>query len=183
MKLKDDIKFAITGYGSHCVSAGRPDRNPGMLCGCGSGDSGCAECGCCRTCAREDGDIAGAAAALNSEKGRLRDRLIRMEYLAAETKERYLGPGESEKFIRRRMQKMGNCRRSRRYTEKREGRRESELLKALESSMNKVRTIFNTELYEKCSNQKFFGRTISRTFFKIKGTQCSCNGSFGFRSR
>ena len=109
-----------------------------MLCGCGSGDSGCAECGCCRTCAREDGDIAGAAAALNSEKGRLRDRLIRMEYLAAETKERYLGPGESEKFIRRRMQKMGNCRRSRRYTEKREGRRESELLKALESSMNKV---------------------------------------------
>ena len=131
-----------TGYGSHCVSSGRPDRNPGMLCGCGSGDSGCAECGCCRTCAREDGDIAGgAAAAINSEKGRLRDRLIRMEYLAAETKERYLGPGESasEKYIRRRMQKMGNCRRSRRYTEKREGRRESELLKALESSMNKER--------------------------------------------
>ena len=30
-------------------------------------------------------------------------------------------------------------RRSRRYTEKREGRRESELLKALESSMNKER--------------------------------------------
>ena len=28
-----------------------------------------------------------------------------MEYLAAETKERYLGPGESEKFIGRRMQK------------------------------------------------------------------------------
>ena len=48
-----------TGYGSHCVSSGRPDRNPGMLCGCGSGDSGCAECGACRTCAREDGDIAG----------------------------------------------------------------------------------------------------------------------------
>ena len=90
--------------------------------------------------------ISGAAAALNSEKGRLRDRLIRMEYLAAETKERYLGPGESEKFIRRRMQKMGNCRRSRRYTEKREGRRESELLKALESSMNKVRKI---QIHEK----------------------------------
>ena len=48
-----------TGYGSHCVSSGRPDRNPGMLCGCGSGDSGCAECGCCRTCAGEDGDIGG----------------------------------------------------------------------------------------------------------------------------
>ena len=136
-----------------------------MLCGCGSGDSGCAECGCCRTCAREDGDIAGAAAALNSEKGRLRDRLIRMEYLAAETKERYLGPGESEKFIRRRMQKMGNCRRSRRYTEKREGRRESELLKALESSMNKVRTIVSSmENVQtktnsvKLSFYKFFGR-------------------------
>jgi E3 ubiquitin-protein ligase MYCBP2 len=128
-----------TGYGSNCVSSGRPDRNPGMLCGCGSGDSGCSECGCCHTCAGEDSDVAGAAAALASEKARLRDRLIRMEYLAAETKERYLGPGESEKFIRRRMQKMGNCRRSRRYTEKREGRRESELLKALESSMNKDR--------------------------------------------
>ena len=37
------------------------------------------------------------------------------------------------------MQKMGNCRRSRRYSEKREGRRESELLKAIESSLNKDR--------------------------------------------
>lgn len=40
-----------TGYGSSCVSSGRPDRNPGMFCGCGSGDSGCSECGICRACA------------------------------------------------------------------------------------------------------------------------------------
>lgn len=46
-----------TGYGSTCVSAGRPDRNPGMHCGCGSGDSGCAECGVCRMCAG-DYDVA-----------------------------------------------------------------------------------------------------------------------------
>lgn len=26
-------------------------------CGCGVGDSGCSECGCCRTCAKEAGDI------------------------------------------------------------------------------------------------------------------------------
>jgi len=25
-------------------------------CGCGEGDSGCAECGCCRICARENVD-------------------------------------------------------------------------------------------------------------------------------
>ena len=28
-------------------------RSPGTPCGCGSGDSGCSECGCCRTCAGE----------------------------------------------------------------------------------------------------------------------------------
>ena len=149
-----------TGYGSHCVSAGRPDRNPGMFCGCGSGDSGCGECGCCRACAGEDGDIAGAAAAAASEKARLQDRLIRMEYLAAETKERYLGPGgagvaaggaaapgaggESEKFIGRRMQKMENCPRSRRAMKNRLAAlksRERRLLIALESSMNKERNV------------------------------------------
>ncbi|CAG7827585.1 unnamed protein product [Allacma fusca] len=42
-----------TGYGSACISALRPDRNPGQECGCGVGDAGCAECGSCRTCARE----------------------------------------------------------------------------------------------------------------------------------
>ncbi len=46
-----------TGYGSGCVSSGRPDRNPGMFCGCGSGDSGCSECGICRACAGEDDDV------------------------------------------------------------------------------------------------------------------------------
>lgn len=50
-----------TGYGSSCVSSGRPDRNPGTLCGCGSGDSGCAECGICRTCAGDEGDVFEAA--------------------------------------------------------------------------------------------------------------------------
>lgn len=70
-----------------------------------------------------------------SERARLRDRLIRMEYLAAETN---LGPEDKEKFIRRRMNK-AYCRRSRRYTEKREGRREFELLEALKSGMNKER--------------------------------------------
>ncbi|XP_077518796.1 MYC binding protein highwire isoform X2 [Amblyomma americanum] len=43
-----------TGYGPSCIASGRPDRNPGMLCGCGLGDSGCEECGCCRTCACEE---------------------------------------------------------------------------------------------------------------------------------
>ncbi|XP_058885301.1 E3 ubiquitin-protein ligase MYCBP2 isoform X4 [Acipenser ruthenus] len=42
-----------TGYGSSCVSSGRPDRVPGGICGCGSGESGCSACGCCKACARE----------------------------------------------------------------------------------------------------------------------------------
>lgn len=60
-----------TGYSISCLSSIRPDRNPGQYvyqiiciaqeikvcifreCGCGEGDSGCAECGCCRTCARK----------------------------------------------------------------------------------------------------------------------------------
>ncbi|XP_023654220.2 E3 ubiquitin-protein ligase MYCBP2 isoform X4 [Paramormyrops kingsleyae] len=42
-----------TGYGAGCVSSGRPDRVPGGICGCGSGESGCAACGCCKACARE----------------------------------------------------------------------------------------------------------------------------------
>ncbi|CAM1315909.1 MYCBP2 (predicted), partial [Pycnogonum litorale] len=46
-----------TGYGASCVSSTRPDRNPGLPCGCGVGDSGCSECGCCRSCAKDAGDI------------------------------------------------------------------------------------------------------------------------------
>ncbi|KAG7189524.1 hypothetical protein KM043_017215 [Ampulex compressa] len=42
-----------TGYSISCLTSRRPDRNPGQECGCGEGDSGCAECGCCRTCARK----------------------------------------------------------------------------------------------------------------------------------
>ncbi|XP_064883646.1 E3 ubiquitin-protein ligase MYCBP2 isoform X5 [Oncorhynchus nerka] len=42
-----------TGYGAGCVSSGRPDRVPGGICGCGSGESGCSACGCCKACARE----------------------------------------------------------------------------------------------------------------------------------
>ncbi|XP_062420974.1 E3 ubiquitin-protein ligase MYCBP2 isoform X2 [Pungitius pungitius] len=42
-----------TGYGASCVSSGRPDRVPGGICGCGSGESGCSACGCCKACARE----------------------------------------------------------------------------------------------------------------------------------
>ena len=43
-----------------CVSSGRPDRNMGTICGCGSGDSGCAECGVCRACAGVEGAAAAA---------------------------------------------------------------------------------------------------------------------------
>ncbi|XP_048243746.1 E3 ubiquitin-protein ligase MYCBP2-like isoform X7 [Haliotis rufescens] len=42
-----------TGYGVSCINSNRVDRNPGMPCGCGAGDSGCAECGACRVCAGE----------------------------------------------------------------------------------------------------------------------------------
>ncbi|XP_063236464.1 E3 ubiquitin-protein ligase MYCBP2 isoform X2 [Bacillus rossius redtenbacheri] len=45
-----------TGYSISCLSSMRPDRNPGQECGCGEGDSGCSECGCCRICARENID-------------------------------------------------------------------------------------------------------------------------------
>ncbi|XP_066580931.1 E3 ubiquitin-protein ligase MYCBP2 [Prorops nasuta] len=34
----------------------RSDQNSGQECVCGPGDSGCAECGCCRTCTRKGSD-------------------------------------------------------------------------------------------------------------------------------
>ncbi|XP_012285925.1 E3 ubiquitin-protein ligase MYCBP2 [Orussus abietinus] len=48
-----------TGYGISCLNGLRSDRNPGWECGCGVGDSGCAECGCCRMCAKKSSDNAG----------------------------------------------------------------------------------------------------------------------------
>jgi E3 ubiquitin-protein ligase MYCBP2 len=39
-----------TGYGASCIASGKSERNPGMSCGCGAGDAGCADCGCCRAC-------------------------------------------------------------------------------------------------------------------------------------
>ncbi|XP_043360576.1 E3 ubiquitin-protein ligase MYCBP2 isoform X25 [Dermochelys coriacea] len=58
-----------TGYGASCVSSGRPDRVPGGICGCGSGESGCATCGCCKACARElDGQEARQRGILDAVK-------------------------------------------------------------------------------------------------------------------
>ncbi|XP_026529252.1 E3 ubiquitin-protein ligase MYCBP2 isoform X6 [Notechis scutatus] len=58
-----------TGYGASCVSSGRPDRVPGGICGCGSGESGCAVCGCCKACARElDGQEARQRGILDAVK-------------------------------------------------------------------------------------------------------------------
>ena len=153
-----------TGYGAVCVSSGRPDRNLGTFCGCGSGDSGCAECGACRACAGEDGSlVAGAviSATISAENNPANEVLplpnpssplalagvnsvndgndavrdfYRLNLLAVggqggQNLQGFAGgqelpklpahhPVYREKFIRRRLQKMGNCRRSRRYTEK-----------------------------------------------------------------
>lgn len=152
-----------TGYGSVCVSSGRPERNIGTFCGCGSGDSGCADCGICRTCAGEEAGLGSAgtplvsvdntsasgilpvpastisplalsaAGPLNDGNDAVRD-FYRLNLLAsggsgAQNFQALAGgqelpklpahhPVYREKFIRRRLQKMGNCRRSRRYTEK-----------------------------------------------------------------
>ncbi|XP_039221590.1 E3 ubiquitin-protein ligase MYCBP2 isoform X9 [Crotalus tigris] len=58
-----------TGYGASCVSSGRPDRVPGGICGCGSGESGCSVCGCCKACARElDGQEARQRGILDAVK-------------------------------------------------------------------------------------------------------------------
>uniref|UniRef100_A0A0K2UH48 RCR-type E3 ubiquitin transferase n=1 Tax=Lepeophtheirus salmonis TaxID=72036 RepID=A0A0K2UH48_LEPSM len=93
------ICLECTGYGPVCVSSARPDRNPGMQCGCGFGDSGCSECGCCRFCTGETGDTlndaeagasgaAGGAEAINAENNEgsadmLHRHLIRLDLIAA----------------------------------------------------------------------------------------------------
>jgi E3 ubiquitin-protein ligase MYCBP2 len=140
-----------TGYGSTCVSSGRPDRNPGMICGCGSGDSGCSECGVCRMCAGDDdvgaldgGAIGGggaeadvivqhaaaAAAAANDDLLGIGGGPVRNMFAAAlgqvgafqQPRAPFHHLEHREKFIRRRLQKLGNSgsgsRRSRRHTEK-----------------------------------------------------------------
>nr|CAB3264102.1 E3 ubiquitin-protein ligase MYCBP2 [Phallusia mammillata] len=42
-----------TGYGPGCVNSSLSGRYPATPCGCGAGPSGCAKCGCCKTCAGE----------------------------------------------------------------------------------------------------------------------------------
>uniref|UniRef100_T1JCF5 RCR-type E3 ubiquitin transferase n=1 Tax=Strigamia maritima TaxID=126957 RepID=T1JCF5_STRMM len=66
-----------TGYGAGCISNGRPDRNPGLACGCGSGDSGCADCGCCRVCARENMDQDADVAIAEGSAGGLLNMKVR----------------------------------------------------------------------------------------------------------
>jgi hypothetical protein len=44
-----------TGYGSSCVNH-KPGRTAGQECGCGAGESGCAQCGLCEKCQRTRGD-------------------------------------------------------------------------------------------------------------------------------
>ena len=46
-----------TGYGAACISKNKSNRHPGSVCGCGSGESGCAECGACRTCTEGADDL------------------------------------------------------------------------------------------------------------------------------
>ena len=89
-----------------------------MFCGCGSGDSGCSECGSCRACAGEAGSETegGAAGQEGAGPGPVRD-LIRLDLLAGQGESR--GPREHrDKFIKRRLAKMGKeNRRSRKYAE------------------------------------------------------------------
>lgn len=68
-----------TGYGPGCVASGKAEvRNPGLACGCGAGDSGCYDCGVCRSCDKmvkevgvEPHAVAAAAADGQAEGGPL----------------------------------------------------------------------------------------------------------------
>ena len=120
-----------TGYGAGCVSASRPDRNPGMFCGCGNGDSGCGPCGACRLCAGEAGPEMEAGGAGAQEAGLPVRDLIRLDLIAGGGQQQ-AGPGEREAGMRyyhelkqknrdaRRMLRMRahkESRRSRKFTE------------------------------------------------------------------
>ena len=121
-----------TGYGAGCVSASRPDRNPGMFCGCGNGDSGCGTCGACRVCAGEAGPDMEAGAQLQDGVP-VRD-LIRLDLIAGGGQQQQQGEREAggrsyrdhrEKFMKRRLAKMNKeSRRSRKYAEPMGGSRE-----------------------------------------------------------
>ena len=115
-----------TGYGAGCVSASRPDRNPGMFCGCGSGDSGCATCGSCRVCCGE----AGPELEAGGQDGLPVRDLIRLDLMAGQPQQEREPGARSlrdhrDKFIKRRLAKMGKeSRRNRKYAEPMGGNRE-----------------------------------------------------------
>ena len=126
-----------TGYGAGCVSASRPDRNPGMFCGCGNGDSGCGTCGACRQCCGEAGpDIEPVSPSPDGLP--VRD-LIRLDLMAGAAQQQ-LDRAENgvsyrnhrDKFMKRRLAKMSKeSRRSRKYAEPMGGSRDRNNLREI----------------------------------------------------
>ncbi|XP_035827428.1 E3 ubiquitin-protein ligase MYCBP2 isoform X3 [Aplysia californica] len=100
-----------TGYGVSCINSGRKDRNPGMPCGCGAGDSGCSECGVCRVCGEEKLafneldergllDVVQARRALKGEAGGKKDKLqLRQAQKLAKARKQREGTNEAEAEI------------------------------------------------------------------------------------
>ena len=96
------------------MSASRPDRNPGMFCGCGNGDSGCGTCGACRVCC---GELGPEMEPVVQDGVPVRD-LIRLDLIGGagqqqqqQQGEREAGGGRSyrdhrDKFMKRRLAKM-----------------------------------------------------------------------------
>ena len=103
------------------MSASRPDRNPGMFCGCGNGDSGCSVCGACRVCCGEAGSEADQGA--GGEGVPVRD-LIRLDLIAGAAQQQHVDRDvgarsyrdHRDKFMKRRLAKSRDeKRRSRKY--------------------------------------------------------------------